>query len=130
LNLTLPEELNNVTSDICATSDHILLVICCSSTGQGEFPENVAQFFAEISGKNLSHVDFIVLCLGDSNYTSFMEAPHRLVKRLVENGAHLVAPLYEADDSNPDSFGDVTDQFVESSPKFVEDWVRVLKLYF
>ena len=82
--LKLPEELNDLTTDIIeSTSEDILLVICCSSTGQGELPPNVAGFFEAIQGAELQHVQFVILCLGDSNYTSFMEGPHRLTKGTV-----------------------------------------------
>ena len=60
--------------------DKLLLIICCSSTGQGDLPENVREFYDELSGQCLHGIEFIMLCLGDSNYTSFMEGPHKLTK--------------------------------------------------
>ena len=106
------------------TSSKILLVVTCSSTGQGELPPSATQFLENLPGKNLSHVDFIILCLGDSNYTTFMEAPHKLIQELLKVGAKLVYPLFEADDSNTEAFADETDKFVESTPEIIEKWVK------
>ena len=53
--LNLPEELNNISKEVTEVNSdtRILLVICCSSTGAGELPENARQFCTDIAGKNL-----------------------------------------------------------------------------
>jgi sulfite reductase alpha subunit-like flavoprotein len=79
--LALPEELNDLIPTVLENrTSHLLLVLCCSSTGAGELPPNASKFYDALLGTKVINVDFVILCLGDSNYSSFMEAPHKLTK--------------------------------------------------
>ena len=76
--IELPVELDSLVGTELNAST--LLVICCSSTGQGELPKNARKFVAEC--RQLEKVPFFMLCLGDSNYASFMAGPRALFDAL------------------------------------------------
>ena len=101
-----------------------LLVVIASSTGQGELPPNGAQFLSKIEKVKLHQTDFCMLCLGDSNYTTFMDGPHGLLKAMLRAGMRLVDQIVEADDSNNDAFADATDKFIEGIECLVRKWVN------
>ena len=100
-----------------------LLVVIASSTGQGDLPQNGIQFKEKIEGKTLKKTDLVMLCLGDSNYTTFMDGPHALLNAMLKAGIRLVDQIVEADDSNNDAFADATDKFIEGIDAVVRKWV-------
>jgi len=79
------------------------IIIVSSTTGDGEQPENVIKFWRKLRPKNLgsdhlSHVQFALLGLGDTNYNQFCAAPKALNRRLLELGATPFYPAAWADD--------------------------------
>ena len=100
-----------------------LLVVIASSTGQGDLPQNGIQFVEKIEGRNLTKTDLLMLCLGDSNYTTFMDGPHGLLSSMLRAGIRLVDQIVEADDANNDAFADATDKFIEGIDPLVRKWV-------
>ena len=96
-----------------AEKDSIKIVIFfCSSTGDGESPENAQEFFRflrresssyaegdERASKLLSHVFYTMLGLGDSNYSRYQGAPRFLDARLKMLGATCFSPRVEADEA-------------------------------
>ncbi|KAG2451316.1 hypothetical protein HYH02_003922 [Chlamydomonas schloesseri] len=79
-----------------------VLVVIASSTGDGDPPDNAANFFVALrkkqEGKPLAGVKFTLLGLGDSNYTTFMGAPRAIKSKLAELGATEFHPCAEADE--------------------------------
>ncbi|CAG8600617.1 7584_t:CDS:2 [Funneliformis caledonium] len=80
-----------------------ILILVSSNTGDGDPPENATNFFRFMrkikSNTFLSHLQFAILGLGDTNYTNFNNTAKRLEKKLLELGA---TPFYEkglADDA-------------------------------
>lgn len=74
-----------------------LVVFVCSTTGQGEEPDNMKKFWKfllrkDLPGDSLSSTSFGVLGLGDSSYAKFNFAAKKLHKRLLQLGAQ---PLLE-----------------------------------
>lgn len=74
-----------------------LVVFVCSTTGQGEEPDNMKKFWRFLLRKDLPidslcSTSFGVLGLGDSSYTKFNFAAKKLHKRLLQLGAQ---PLLE-----------------------------------
>lgn len=96
-----------------------VLVLVCSSTGDGDPPDNAANFFASARRKApegaaappLAGVAYTVLGLGDSNYTRFMYVPRSLKKSLAELGAREFYACAEADE-------------VEGVENVVEPWTE------
>ncbi|KAI1285666.1 Methionine synthase reductase [Halotydeus destructor] len=79
-------------------------VIVVSTTGEGEPPENALKFFRRVRKKtlspnHLSHLDYALLGLGDSNYNRFANFGKDLDTRLQQLGAKHFIPTGFGDDA-------------------------------
>uniref|UniRef100_A0AC35G6J4 Flavodoxin-like domain-containing protein n=1 Tax=Panagrolaimus sp. PS1159 TaxID=55785 RepID=A0AC35G6J4_9BILA len=79
------------------------VIVVVSSTGDGDPPENAHKFFRKIHKKDLpadylSSMEFALLGLGDSNYSTFQGSPRKLEKQFLALGAKQILPRGEADD--------------------------------
>lgn len=75
-------------------------IFVCSTTGQGEEPENMKRFWKFLLRKNLpatslSKLRYGVVGLGDSSYSKFNFASKRLHKRLMQLGAQPFVDIGE-----------------------------------
>jgi sulfite reductase alpha subunit-like flavoprotein len=80
------------------------VVIVCSTTGNGDAPNNADKFIRWIKRKThtedtLSNVRFTVLGLGDSNYTKYQYIPRQLDEYFGKLGAKRFFKKGEADDA-------------------------------
>lgn len=90
------------------TNDVSVLVIVCSTTGQGEIPLNGKKLWKYLLRKKLpadllSHVTFTTFGLGDSSYPRFNWAIRKIHKRLSQLGGVEVGSRGECDDMSTDS---------------------------
>uniref|UniRef100_A0A674NL93 NADPH-dependent diflavin oxidoreductase 1 n=1 Tax=Takifugu rubripes TaxID=31033 RepID=A0A674NL93_TAKRU len=97
----LPLDSYNVANLISET----LVVFVCATTGQGDPPDNMKNFWRFIFKKSLplgslSQLDCAVLGLGDSSYAKFNFVAKKLYKRLVQLGASMLLPVGLADDQH------------------------------
>ncbi|KAJ1976554.1 NAPDH-dependent diflavin reductase [Dimargaris xerosporica] len=85
---------------------HIPIVIfVCSTTGQGEEPDNMKAFWRfllrkAIPANALSRMKYTVFGLGDSSYTKYNFPARKLTKRLLQLGARCFYPKGEGDDQH------------------------------
>lgn len=82
------------------------LLCVCSTTGQGEEPDNMRALWRfllrrALPTNSLEHTRFAVFGLGDSSYPKFNFVAKKLHKRLLSLGATTLAPLGLADDQHP-----------------------------
>lgn len=82
-----------------------LIIFVCSTTGDGEVPDNMKTFWKfllrkDLPSNSLSSVNFCVFGLGDSSYDKFNVVAKRLNKRLLQLGAIEFIPLTLADDQH------------------------------
>ncbi|CAL2031066.1 unnamed protein product [Caenorhabditis brenneri] len=80
-----------------------LCAIVVSSTGDGDAPDNCARFVRRISRNalpkdHLKGLDYVILGLGDSNYSSYQTVPMKVDKQLTALGANRLFERGEADD--------------------------------
>jgi sulfite reductase alpha subunit-like flavoprotein len=85
-------------------SSNYVLVIVCSTTGNGDMPENSEKFFRFLKRKInpndlLSNVIYTVLGLGDSNYSKFQYIPKQVDDLLHKLGAKKFYKRGEADEA-------------------------------
>ncbi|XP_006001477.1 NADPH-dependent diflavin oxidoreductase 1 isoform X2 [Latimeria chalumnae] len=105
-----------------------LVVFVCSTTGQGDPPDNMKNFWRfifrrNLPGNSLCQMDIAVLGLGDSSYPKFNFIAKKLHKRLLQLGANPIVPVGLGDDQHdlgPDAVID---------PWLKEFWEKALSLY-
>jgi len=83
-------------------NNYNLIIIMCSTTGNGDFPDNSLKFWKKIKDRTLNknlleNVNYTICGLGDSNYGMFCYAGKRLQKRFKELNGNEVIPLYLMD---------------------------------
>ncbi|XP_061555006.1 NADPH-dependent diflavin oxidoreductase 1 isoform X2 [Phycodurus eques] len=105
-----------------------LVVFVCSTTGQGDPPDNMKNFWRFLFRKSLPvgslcQLDCAVLGLGDSSYPKFNFVAKKLHKRLAQLGASLLLPVGLADDQHDLGPDVVIDAWLTSF------WEKVFALY-
>uniref|UniRef100_A0A1Y1KHU1 NADPH-dependent diflavin oxidoreductase 1 n=3 Tax=Photinus pyralis TaxID=7054 RepID=A0A1Y1KHU1_PHOPY len=113
--------------DIINLTKESCVIFICSTTGQGEEPDNMKSFWRFLLRKNLPpnllSLRFAVLGLGDSSYVKFNFAAKRLNKRLAQLGGDMLVPLGLADDQHDLGYDAVVDPWITSLYK------ELLQLY-
>ncbi|KAG9305831.1 hypothetical protein G9A89_006242 [Geosiphon pyriformis] len=82
-----------------------LVIFICSTTGQGEEPDNMKKFWKFLLRKNLpkdilNQLNFTVFGLGDSSYLRYNWPAKKLHKRLLQLGAQSIYQRGEGDDQH------------------------------
>ncbi|KAJ3415526.1 NADPH-dependent diflavin oxidoreductase 1 [Chytridiales sp. JEL 0842] len=82
-----------------------LVVFVCSTTGQGEEPTNMKQFWKFLLRKalpldSLTEMKYAVFGLGDSSYLRFNFPAKKLFKRLAQLGGSPLVPRGDGDDQH------------------------------
>ncbi|XP_032088836.1 NADPH-dependent diflavin oxidoreductase 1 isoform X1 [Thamnophis elegans] len=105
-----------------------LVVFVCATTGQGDPPDNMKNFWKFLFRKNLPptslcQMDYAVLGLGDSSYPKFNFVAKKLHRRLLQLGGSPLAPAALGDDQH--DLG--PDAVIE--PWLLNLWDKILALY-
>nr|XP_034958286.1 NADPH-dependent diflavin oxidoreductase 1 isoform X2 [Zootoca vivipara] len=108
--------------------DEPLVIFVCATTGQGDPPDNMKNFWRFLFRKSLSpgslcQLDYAVLGLGDSSYPKFNFVAKKLHKRLHQLGGCPLLPAALGDDQHdlgPDAAVD---------PWLADLWEKILQLY-
>lgn len=102
-----------------------LMLIVCSTTGNGDAPENADAFWRTIKLRSASktlfeHLPYCVLGLGDTNYDKFCHMGKSIDKRLHELGGNRLMPIECADEATglEEVVDKWTDKCVELISKF------------
>jgi MioC protein len=73
-----------------------LLILCCSTTGSGDVPDNAQALYQslEAQARYLGHVHYGLVALGDSSYgDTFYGGAKAFQSRLQDLGAHLLGEV-------------------------------------
>ncbi|TVK72989.1 NADPH-dependent diflavin oxidoreductase 1 [Bagarius yarrelli] len=105
-----------------------LVVFVCATTGQGDPPDNMKNFWRFLFRKSLPsgslcRLDYAVLGLGDSSYPRFNFVAKKLYKRLLQLGANALLPVGLADDQHDLGSDGVIDPWLSLF------WQNALALY-
>ncbi|MEC4727040.1 flavodoxin [Shewanella sp. D64] len=78
---------------------HEVLLIVCSTTGQGDIPDDILPWFEMLKSQApyLPNLQYGVIALGDSSYDTFCRAGIQFDELLTELGAHRVGRLLKID---------------------------------
>lgn len=78
-------------------------LICTSTHGAGELPDNIQAFAADLSqGNTLSNIHYAVIGLGDSSYDQFNQAAKQVDQLLLDKGANQLLDRLEIDAQSED----------------------------
>ncbi|KAG5324523.1 NDOR1 oxidoreductase, partial [Acromyrmex heyeri] len=107
-----------------------LIIFVVATTGQGDPPANMKQFWRHLLRKTLpttmlQNLKYGVLGLGDSSYTKFNFAAKKLNKRLMQLGGEELLPIGLADDQHNLGIDAVIDPWIK---KLWEEIANVFKI--
>ena len=85
-------------------NEKFFLIIVCSTTGNGDAPNNADRFVRWIKRKThssdlLDNLHYTILGLGDSNYSRYQYIPRQIDEYLNKLGAKRFYPKGEADEA-------------------------------
>lgn len=94
VNLVKTEALANFVPDEAS-----YLIAVCSTTGQGDLPDDILPWFARIKSDApyLPKLKYSIIGLGDSSYETFCGAAKQLDELFAELGASAITPRLEID---------------------------------
>jgi sulfite reductase alpha subunit-like flavoprotein len=94
------DSLNNF--DFSIKNDENFFIIITSTYGNGDSPENAAKFWRHIKNRKLNNeyfknMKYIILGLGDSNYSDYCGFAKKIDKRLLELKASKIYDTFYID---------------------------------
>ncbi|MEI6893673.1 MAG: flavodoxin domain-containing protein [Colwellia sp.] len=97
INNTFPT--NNEQKKHTNSAKNPLWLICTSTHGAGEYPDNIKQFISDLShcDQDLSTVDFLTIGIGDSSYDTFCKAANDISKLLISKICNQIVPIKTLD---------------------------------
>lgn len=72
-------------------------LICTSTHGAGDLPDNIQPFAKQLDAQNLSSVKFLIIGLGDSSYDTFCMGAMQIETILLNASATLLYPALHID---------------------------------
>lgn len=114
--------------DVHLLPEQQLVVFVCSTTGQGEEPDNMKHFWRfllrkDLPGHSLGAMKFGVIGLGDSSYQKFNFAAKKLHKRLLQLGGDFILPPALGDEQHD------MGQDAAVNPWLEDFWLKVLRMF-
>lgn len=94
-----------------------LWIICTSTHGAGDYPDNIMQFVSDLSNceQDLSTVSFLIIGIGDSSYDTFCKAAKELSKLMISKGCIEVVPIKTFDMSEDIDPEDLAQQWISTN---------------
>jgi MioC protein len=84
-------------ADLTELDQNATWVICTSTHGAGDLPDNIQHFAAQAKDSRFTDVKFLLIGLGDSSYDTFCYAANQMQSILQEAGATLLLPALHID---------------------------------
>lgn len=79
--------------DIKNLDNNAIWLICSSTHGAGDLPDNIQPFAKQLEKVSLSDTDYLVVGLGDSSYDTFCEAAKHLSTLMANSGANRLTNI-------------------------------------
>lgn len=83
--------------DLTELDQNAIWVICTSTHGAGDLPDNIQHFAEQVKVTRLAELKFLVIGLGDSSYDTFCFAAKQMQTYLQEAGAEELIPALHID---------------------------------
>lgn len=72
-------------------------LICTSTHGAGDLPDNIQPFAEQLGTVNLSNLSFLLVGLGDSSYDNFCQGSIQMEKIMLNADAKILCPALHID---------------------------------
>ncbi|GGO66782.1 flavodoxin domain-containing protein [Bowmanella pacifica] len=86
----IPNQLH-LKPDIADLDRTALWLICTSTHGAGELPDNIKPFSKQLEEQHFPHLSYLLVGLGDSSYDTFCEGAKQMQKDMDKTNAELLA---------------------------------------
>ena len=98
-----------------------VLLICTSTHGAGDLPDNIQNYAKDLAKLDLSGVNALVIGLGDSSYDTYCGAAMKMESLIVKQGANLLCDALHIDVLNHPIPEDTAVEWIEAQlPSIVE----------
>ena len=99
-----------------------LWLICTSTHGAGEFPDNIKEFARDLANcdQDLSTVSFLTIGIGDTSYDTFCKAAIDLSKILISKGCKELSAVKTFDMSQDIDPEDLAQQWILSNSDLIQ----------
>lgn len=87
----------HLTPDITELNLTATLIVCTSTHGAGDLPDNIEPFAKQLKAAQMLELSFLVVGLGDSSYDTFCNGAMQMENLLKQAGATLLAPAVHID---------------------------------
>ncbi len=108
-------------SDMSIFDPSSILLVCTSSTGMGDLPQNIVPFYLTLTQKfpAIAGMKFGLISLGDSSYPNFAQAGNIIEEALLDIGAVSLGDKLVLD-------AITVDDHEEEAEKWLQSWVALL----
>lgn len=76
---------------ICSENDDAIWLICTSTHGAGDLPDNIQPFADALKSVIFENKDFMIVGLGDSSYDTYCNGAMKMQDLMQQAGAKLIA---------------------------------------
>lgn len=92
-------------------------LLCTSTHGAGDFPENIENFIHDLqtADRSMKDLPFLVIGVGDSSYDTFCQAGKSLNNMMLDRGCKQLAELFKIDMINIDDPEEAAAQWIRSN---------------
>ena len=110
----LPNKEQNIDNKLSKNS---IWIICTSTHGAGDYPDNIKQFVSDLThcDQDLSTVSFLTIGIGDSSYDTFCKAAKDLSILLISMGCNELVPLKTLDMSEDIDPEELAQQWISTN---------------
>jgi MioC protein len=115
LNNTFPTNNEQNNSDNLAKNP--IWIVCTSTHGAGDYPDNIKQFVSDLSNcdQDLSTVSFLTIGIGDSSYDTFCKAALDISNLLISIGCKEITSIKTFDMSEDIDPEDLAQQWISAN---------------
>ncbi len=120
--MSLNQTVENESFNFIKMDEPTILIVVCSTYGNGDAPETANHFWRKIKNRNIptnlfKNIQYAVMGLGDTNYDKFCNMGKNLDKRFKELGGERFIELHCADEAT--NMESIVDSFIEKVFKFL-----------
>ena len=108
---------NNEQNNSSNLTKNPIWIVCTSTHGAGDYPDNIKQFVSDLSNcdQDLSTVSFLTIGIGDSSYDTFCKAALDMSNLLISKGCKEITSIKTFDMSEDIDPEDLAQQWISAN---------------